>query len=943
MIHRLKGAAAAFMPARRLRGIALAAGCLALLAACDPQDTTTAGEHLARAEQSRAAGNIRASLIELKNALQKEPQNATARLLLGQAQIDLGDSVSAEIELQRAKELGAPRERVALLLAEAQLQLEKFEDLLRDLRLNEEAPADMQAAVMGLRGRAHLGLGQFVLAEEAFRAALAQDEKCVDALVGLARLAFARSDREQGEALIARAAEFHPSDLQVLAVQGDLAFAARDHAGAERIFRRILELRKDDLAALNARLGIARSQIAEGRLEDAIALLNEILRTAPGDPATNYMRALAAYQLKDYEAARNHAELALRVAEGHPPSLFIAGAANYALGRYDTALIHLKTYLEKLPGNTAARRLMAAAQMRLGQAESAVGTLRPVVEQLGTEDLQLLAMIGAASAQAGDFRSASRYLGRAVAQDPNNPALRSRLGAAQVALGEIAEGLAELEKAANLDPEGKADVALIIAHLRLRDYDKAIEAAKRLQEKRPTDPNGFTLAGTAELARGQRETARALYRKALELRPDDRNALRNLAVIAATENDFDGARAYYQQVLSRFPNDEEFLVLLANLEAATGRAQESRAILERAVAAHPNSVRARVALGRDYLRTNEPAHALTTVQPAVSKVREASALEVLARAQLALGQVDLAIASLRDLVSVRPESADAHQLLATAYEDANLVERAITHVEIALRYSKDSPALKFQYARLLARGGKLARANQMLVELRRSHATDPGLIELEASVALADDRIGEAIAAFERLVAAQPSNANRLKLSRSLIMGGRPADAYRQIEEWLVRHPDDTLVRTALADSLLARGQPAQAAEEYAKVLRATPDNAMVLNNMAWALTKVGRAAEAVPLAQRAVALVPNSPAFLDTLGVALLAAGRPQEAILPLRTATEQAPNDPTFQFHLAQALARDDQEREARDLLRLILRGGRGQWPERAEAEAFLKQIGG
>jgi putative PEP-CTERM system TPR-repeat lipoprotein len=943
MIHKPGRAAGAFALSRLLRGFALAAGCVAVLAACDPQDTTTADEYLSRAEQRREAGNIRGSLIELKNALQKDPRNATGRLLLGQAQIDLGDSVSAEIELQRAKELGAPRERVALLLAEAQLQLEKFEGLLRDLRVSDDLPAGTQAAVLALRARAHLGLGQIVLAEEAFRAALGHDERCVDALVGLARLAFARGDSAQGQELLARAAGFWPRDLLVLALQGDIAFAARDHAEAERIFQQILAIRKDDLAALNARLGIARSQIADGRIAESIALLNEILRTAPADPATNYLRALAAYQLKDYETARTHSELALRITEGHRPSLFIAGASHYALGRYDLALVHLTAYLDQVPGNPDARRLMAATQMRLGQADSAVGTLRPVVEGLGVEDLQLLAMIGAASAQSGDFRSASRYLGRAVAQDPDNPSLRSRLGSAQVALGEVAAGLRELEKAASLDPEGKADVALILAHLRLRDYDKAIEAAKRLQAKRPAEPNGFTLAGTAELARGQTEAARAAFRKALELHPGDRNALRNLAVIAAGESDFDGARAYYQRILGRLPNDEEFLVLLAGLETAAGRAQESRAILERAVAANPGSIRARVALARNFLQSGEPAQALTAVQPALTNMREATALEVLARAQLALGQADLAIGSLRNLVSIRPESADAHQLLATAYEDANMVERAITQTELALRFAKDSPALKFQYARLLARAGKLGRANQMLSELRRSHANDPGLIELEGSVALASERVDEAVAAYQRLFEAQPTNANLLKLSRSLVMGGKGPEAYQRIQDWLVRYPGDALVRTALADSLLARGHAGQAAEEYAKVLQAAPDNAMVLNNMAWSLTTVGRAAEAVPLAQRAVALVPNSPAFLDTLGVALLAAGRPQEAIIPLRAATEQAPHDPTLQFHLAQALARDDKEREARDLLRLILRGGRNQWPERAAAEALLKKVGG
>lgn len=926
--------------AASLRALVFAA--IVAIAACDSQDPTTFEEYLSRAEQYRAAGEIRASVIELKNALQKDPDNAVGRLLLAQAELDIGDVVSAEIELGRAKEGGAPRDRVILLLGEIQLQQEKFEDALRDMRVNEDAPAQLRAEVLALRGRAHIGLGQVVLAEEAYKAAIALDDKTVDALVGLARLGFAKGDAARGTEYLARVAAIAPRNLMVLALQGDVAFAARDHEAAERYFRVILDQRKDDLAALNAQLGIARSQIADGRFDDAIALLNQILRTAPVDPATNYLRALAAYRLKDYETARIHSELTLRLAETHRPSLFIAGASNYAIGRYEAARAHLTSYVNEVPGNPDARKLLAATQMRLGQSTTAVTTLRPAVDQMGSDDLQLLAMIGEASAQSGDFRSATRYLGKALERDPGNTSLRSRLGSTQVALGDTAEGFRELEKAAAEDTEGNADVALILAYLRVRDYDRALEAAKRLQAKRPQDPNGYSLAGTTELARGRNEEARGLFRQTLQIRPGDRNALRNLAVIAAKQNDFDGARAQYREVLNRNPADEEFLVLLAALEDRAGRTEESRSILERAVAANPDSSTARVALGRHYLSANDPTKALATVQPVLKDMREATALEVVGRAQLALGQSDFAIGTLRDLVNIRPESAEAHQYLASAYEEANMIERAVMEVELALRYAKDSPALKFQYARLLARAGKLSRATQMLTELRRSYASDPGLLELEASVAAASNRIEDAITAYARLFEAQPSNANLLKLARAQVQGGRGEEARRGIEQWLGRSPDDILVRTALADFLLSQGDHQRAAEEYSRILKTSPDNAMVLNNLAWALTKSGRTEDAIAHAQRAVAFVPNSPAFLDTLGIVLLNANRPKEAIIPLRAAAEQAPNDPSIQLHLAQALARDEKGREARDLLRLVLRS-RNQWPERAEAEALLKQIGG
>ena len=62
-----------------------------------------------RAEQSLAKGNVQAAVIDLKNLLQDEPQNAQARALLGRALVASGDADAGAIELQKAKELGAPR------------------------------------------------------------------------------------------------------------------------------------------------------------------------------------------------------------------------------------------------------------------------------------------------------------------------------------------------------------------------------------------------------------------------------------------------------------------------------------------------------------------------------------------------------------------------------------------------------------------------------------------------------------------------------------------------------------------------------------------------------------------------------------------------------------------------------------------------------------------
>lgn len=916
---------------------------LASVAACDPRGSASVEQLMKRAQEQRSAGNIRASVIELKNALQKDPQNAAARLSLGQAFVDLGDAASAEIELRRAKELGADSDGATLLLGEARVLQGRFDLVLREFPVVESAEPKAKAGMLALRGRAHMALGQRVQAEEALKAALSFDDKNIDALLGLARLSFAIGNADLAKQFLDRAAAAEPEDVKVLAVQGDTALAARQFDAAENYYKQILKFRKDDIAALNAQLGIARAQIAAGKLKDASTRLTQMLKIAPNDPMTNYLRALAAYQSKEYQVAKTHAETVLRNAPNHRPSMFIAGSANYALGQYEQAHRNLSAFVAAVPNNLEARKLLAATQMRMGQASSAVGTLRSVADKPGGADAQVLAMIGAASTQAGDNRSAIQYLEKAVAKEPENPNLRTRLGAAQVALGKVSEGVEELQKAADLDPQGSADIPLILAHIRAKEYDKALEAAKKLQEKQPNSPNGWTLAGMAEIGRGNDAAAKAAFEHALQIQPDDRNATKNLAELAVGINDFDQARKLYDEFLRRRPGDVEFLVLYSQLEARGGRPKESLARLEEAVRLNPDVDYARLTLARVYLLSGDPAKALTVAQPAQQKnPLDPAVLELIGRAQLASGQTEIAVGTFRDLVNVRPEIAQSHQYLATAYESAGRVDQAVTQMEAALRFDRDSPPLRFQYARLLARAGKLDRAEPMLQELKKSFPNDANVLDLEGAIALANKRPADAVAAYSKLFEIQESNFNVLKLARAQIVAGQAAPANETLNRWLAKFPEDLAVRTALADFMLGRGQFGEAANEYARILKSTPDNVVTLNNLAWSLTQAGKAAEGVPHAERAASLAPNAPAVLDTYGVVLTAAGRVKDGVRVLRSAVQQAPNEPTIQFHLAQALAKDGQGPVARDLLKTLLSSS-ATWPEKGEAEALLKQLGG
>src|SRR5262249_56270593 len=75
-----------------------------LIAGCDLM--LSPDQRVARAESEMARKDYRAAIIELKNALQDEPNHVRARSRLAQAEFHVGDLYGAEQDLKRALQLG---------------------------------------------------------------------------------------------------------------------------------------------------------------------------------------------------------------------------------------------------------------------------------------------------------------------------------------------------------------------------------------------------------------------------------------------------------------------------------------------------------------------------------------------------------------------------------------------------------------------------------------------------------------------------------------------------------------------------------------------------------------------------------------------------------------------------------------------------------------------
>ena len=919
--------------------IALAFAASITLSGCDRASRLTPEEHIQQAKDFESKGALTSAVIELKNAVAKDPQNPQARLLLGQIYVELGDGAAAENELDRAQKLGVAQTGVVVPLANALLLQGKYKEALAKLSDVNGLSASGMAELHVVKGKAYLGLGDLKHAEEEFGAALSVLPDSPIAWGGQALIAYYKQQWDEANRWNEKVLANDPKSVKALALKGDIALARGDSKAAEIAYGSAVKLRPD--YALY-RIGLAIAQINTGKLAEAKAQLDQVLKTFPLDPTANYYRAVIAYQLKDYDSAVTHTETILNeVAPDDLRSRLLAAAANYPLGHLEAAYKHIQIFLAKAPSYEPARKLQAAIQLRMGQVSEAAKSVKGVTE-ISENDTNLLNAIGLAAIQQGRPDLGVELLQRVTQAHPNDALARGRLGLARADAGEYQTGIEDLEQALRMNPNlDAAQAMLALNYLRIGNPDKALQAARRLQERQPNNPDGYTLAGLAHALKKEYPEAKAAFNKALTIRPGDPNASANLATLALQEGNRDRARQVLEDVLKKHPEHVQTILKLADIDLQAGKPNLAEKRLKEALVKYPTALALRLSLGNLYLAQRKPAMALELTDKIQGEQSNApGVLELKGIAQLQTGHPDLAVISLKKAINAAPNSPSSHFQLALAYEQLNDLARASQELQAAQKLAPSFGPAKFAQARLLVKSGKLEAAQALLKQLATAYPNDPSVMELRGDLALVQNRPQEAVALYKTALTKRGTNFLNVRLAMSQLRAGDRDGGFGTLRAWLKRYPDDLYTRGALADALLATGQPQLAREQYAKMAERSPNNVAALNNLAWASMQMGAIDEALSYAQRAYKVAPQQPQVLDTYAMILLRKGNPGEAVDKLNKALQHAPGDAGISLHLAQALRAAGQPEKARQVLKGLL-AQKTPFPQRQEAQDLLTKL--
>ena len=929
--------------ARMMRAAALCLGLLALapfLAACDGGSSESLETRVDRARAAQAAGDLRGAVLELKNALRDHPQSGPARFFLGQIYLDLEDGDSAEKELSLAASYGVDRDAILLPLAQSWILQQKYDKVLDEVRISRNMQPHVQASFHVVHGDAWFGKADLDRARQSYETARDLDGTNALAHVGLGNVALARHEMEQAAAHLRDAEARDKSHPRVLTLEGDIAAARGDFKTALAAYSRLVEMRPQNVLY---RTVLSWAQFNAGDPKSATANIRQVLQVAPDYPPANHIWSVIAYSTKDFQAAADAASKVVAIAPERIQSYLVLGAASYSLGRLEQAHAALSRYVAARPGDRDARKLLGNVQMALGRSADAFQTLAGMVDEK-TTDAELLNLVAQAALQKGDLGTGREYLERSLALE-QSPSVVSRLGFAQIALGRVDEGLAELERAVALDPKSfERRMVLAVQYLRAQRLDDALELARELQEANPKRAAGYVIEGLALTLSHKLPEAKRAFERGLEVEPGNPNAAHSLARMAALDEDWDKAEKILKSVLKVHKNEQRTLLLLADVAARKGDMEERLDYLARAIKAHPEAREPAIFYAQALLEQGEAAKAvdaINTVRPLFPD--DAPLLEVAGRAELAAGRAVDAVITFERLLELQPESHLAAHLLGTAYEGEGNFVRAARAYERALKAAPESAETQFGLARVRLQLGQAAESRKLIDGLlaRSDHElARPALLELRGHAALADKDAAAALKDFREVFELQKNSVNLRRVAETELVAGRPDDALRTLGKWLEAYPDDVDTRLQLANTLLVTGKLEPALREYEAVVAADKENAVAHNNLAWIAGELGQGDKALRHAGRAIALKPDVADFHDTAGSIYMKLKRADDAVAAFRRAADLAPQDGEIRHRLAEALAAAGRPQEAVTVLNDLLRGSY-HLPDRAGAERMLLQL--
>ena len=268
----------------------------------------------------------------------------------------------------------------------------------------------------------------------------------------------------------------------------------------------------------------------------------------------------------------------------------------------------------------------------------------------------------------------------------------------------------------------------------------------------------------------------------------------------------------------------------------------------------------------------------------------------------------------RQALAVLPRDLNARSNLGAALLWQGQTDEAIECFRQVLAASPDHADARTNLAIALARqGGKDDQAAEEFKTVLRAEPDHVGALRNLARLLDGQKKADEAIAYYQKALAAGDAPAVHVDLGELLAAHGRGEEAIKHYRQALALAPQDARARMLLGQALLAKGDNGAAAEELTRAVQLDEHLANAYRDLGVALQRTARPDAAIAAYSRAVKLRPQDSATRERLAYALLVERHLPEAVAQYKQVVAEQPNRPEAHNNLAVALVKLNQIDEA------------------------------
>lgn len=895
------------------------------------------GNYLEDAKQQIAAGDVAAAVIQLKNAVQDNPSDGEARLMLGEIYMLVGEYSGAEKELRAAVTAGVAEDRVVLTLAESYLRQRRYQTIIDEI-IPGNRGVETEARLLAYRGYGYLGLGDLDKAEETFESALAMVPDDHKAMMGTALLLRAQGDSVGAERKVDELLAIEADYVDGLLLKAELRRRDRDFTAAIANYDKAIEA---DPRNISARLGRALLLVGQDEDDKAEQDVAVVRRVAPKHPIAAYISALLLAKKDQRDEAITTLLGTGEFLRSYPAGLYLLSSLQIGKDQLEQAQGNLRQIQQLIPGEPTSLKLLASIHMRRNEAAKAIELLQPLIDD-STTDNELISLLASAYVRNGQPQEASSLFQRVVDRQPDDVLSQARLAATKIQAGDSAAAIEDLDRILKQEPSSlQAHVLKVLTHLQQNSLDEALAAAIDLSEKVEGNPLGANLAGGIYVRKNDLDKAREKFEQALQINADFVPALLNMAQLEVAQGNADEGKALFERVIGLDSANVAAMLALSRLAFTEGNDAVGVKWLQSAIKARPRAIQPRLRLIDHYLVSRNFSAASVQAREFNQEMPDnAMAVDALGRVQLASGQASSAATTFRKLVKLAPTAPLAHQRLGQALIEIKnygaareALEKAI---ELSPKYAQAYVTLVLTELNQDRIEEALAIADRIEKEFPDSELAD----SVRGDIYLRAGRTEDAVGAFSKVFSNQPTSRNVIRLYQARIAAKQGDAALAGLTEWMAEHEDDNAVRFALASHYLREGDYANALKHHEIMYEDSKENEVVLNNLAWLYDRIGDK-RAISLAESAYERAVESPAIKDTLGWILVRSGDVERGGKLLREAARSLPRNAEIQYHYAYLLNQQGQKEKAREILDQALRGSVRPFPELEEAKQLLHTL--